>query len=86
MIPTPQPRIIRAIRIVLARHNPLEESANGVYDCCEMLAGAAAHQVLASLKAMGPVPVKPHLDTTKVYDALRRALARANYDEHLADT
>jgi hypothetical protein len=86
MIPSPQPRIIRAIRTVLARHNPLEESANGVYDCCELLAGAAADEVLASLKATGPVPVKPHLDTTKVYDALRRALARASYDEHLADT
>ena len=85
MIPSPQPRIIRAIRIVLARHNPLEEAGNGVYDSCELIVGSAAAEVLASLKATPSVSVKPHLDSTKVYEALRRALARASYDEHLAD-
>jgi hypothetical protein len=29
--------------------------------------------------------VKPHLDTPKVYEALRHTLARAGYDERLAD-
>jgi len=86
MIPTPQPPIVRAIRIVLERHNPLEESVGGVYDSCELLAGTDACEVLAALKAMEPVPVKPHLDTPNVYDALRRALARAGYDGQLADT
>ncbi|MDO8431985.1 MAG: hemerythrin domain-containing protein, partial [Candidatus Binatus sp.] len=37
MIPSPQPRIVRAIRFVLARHNPLEECPNGAYDSCEWL-------------------------------------------------
>ncbi len=86
MIPSPQPRIVRAIRAVLTLHNPLEESAGGVYDSCEWLAGAAAGEILAALKATPPVPVKPHLDTPRVYDALRRTLARAGYDKHLADT
>ena len=86
MMPSPQPGIVRAIRFVLARHNPIEESAGGVYDSCEWLAGAGASEVLAALKATTAVPVKPHLDTPKVYDALRRAPARAGYDEHLADT
>lgn len=85
MIPAPRPRIVSAIRVVLARHNPLEECAGGVYDVCEELAGAAAAQLLAALKATPQVPVKPHLDTPKVYEALRHALARAGYDEHLAD-
>ncbi len=86
MMPSPQPRIVRAIRFVLARHNPLEESASGVYDTCEWLAGAAASEVLAALKATPAVPVKPHLDTPQVNAALRRALARAGYDENLADS
>ena len=86
MMPSPQARIVRAIRFVLAQHNPLEELPGGVYDSCERLAGAAAEEILASLKAIPPVPVKPHLDTPLVYDALRRALGRAGYDEHLADT
>ena len=86
MIPTPQPPIVRAIRIVLERHNPLEESVGGLYDSCELLAGTDACEVLAALKAMGPVPVKPHLDTPNVYDALRQALAYAGYDGQLADT
>jgi hypothetical protein len=86
MMPSPQPRIVRAIRLVLARHNPLEETGSGVYDTCERLVGTAGSEVLAALEATPPVPVKPHLDTPKVYDALRRALARAGYDEHLADT
>jgi len=84
MMPPPQPRIIRAVRVVLGRHNPLEESPGGVYDVCEELAGAGAAALIAALEATPQVPVKPHLDTPKVYDALRRALARAGYDEHLA--
>src|SRR5208282_3701357 len=63
MIPPPQPQIARAIRFILARHNPIEESAGGVYDSCERLAGDAAEELLAALKATTPVPVKPHLDT-----------------------
>lgn len=85
MIPAPRPRIVGAIRVILERHNPIEECAGGVYDVCEELAGDAAAQMLAALKATPQVPVKPHLDTPKVYEALRHTLARAGYDEHLAD-
>ena len=85
MMPSPQPRIVRAIRVVLARHNPVEECPGGVYDVCEELAGAAADELLAALEATPQVPVKPHLDTPKVYEALRHTLARAGFDEHLAD-
>lgn len=85
MMPSPQPRIVRAIRVVLARHNPIEESPGGVYDACEKLAGPAAQELLAAIQATPEVPVKPHLDTPKVYAALRHTLARAGFDEHLAD-
>jgi hypothetical protein len=83
MMPSPHPRIVIAIRFVLARHNPIEEYPGGVYDVCEELAGAAAADLLAALAATPQVPVKPHLDTAKVFEALHRALARAGYDEHL---
>jgi hypothetical protein len=85
MMPSPLPRIVRAIRVVLARHNPIEESPGGVYDACDKLAGPAATELLAAIEATPEVPVKPHLDTPKVYAALRHTLARAGFDEHLAD-
>ncbi|HUO04961.1 MAG TPA: hemerythrin domain-containing protein [Candidatus Binataceae bacterium] len=85
MMPSPGPQIVSAIRFILERHNPIEESDGGVYDSCERLAGADATELLASLKAVPPVPVKPHLDTPKVHEAIRHALARAGYDEYLAD-
>jgi hypothetical protein len=46
---------------------------------------AAREDVLAAFEATGAAPVKRHLDTPRVYDALRRALVRAGYDEHIAD-
>jgi hypothetical protein len=85
MMPSPTAAIVRAIKAVLAAHNPIEEAPGGVYDTCERLAGAAADELLANLRATPAVPVKPNLDTPKVFAALRRALARAGYDEHLAD-
>jgi len=85
MMPSPTPAIARAIRTVLNKHNPIEEVPGGVYDACERLAGSASQQLLDRLRATPPVPVKPNLDTPKVFEAVRRALARAGYDEHLAD-
>jgi Hemerythrin HHE cation binding domain len=85
MMPSPQPRVVRAIRFIFARHNPIEEGPGGIYETCEVLAGAVAADLLAALKATPEVPVKPHLDTPKVYEALRHALARAGYDQSLVD-
>ena len=85
MMPSPQPRVVHAIRTILTRHNPIEESPGGVYDACEELAGDGAAELLAALKATPEVPVKPHLDTPRVYEAVRHALARAGYAENLAD-
>jgi Hemerythrin HHE cation binding domain len=85
MMPSPHPRIVRAIRFIFARHNPIEEGPAGVYEACEALAGADGAELLKALRATPQVPVKPHLDTPRVYKALQHALARAGYDERLAD-
>ena len=85
MMPSPQPRIVRAVRAILARHNPIEESPGGVYDACEKLAGDSVAELRNAIDATSQVPVKPHLDAPKVYQAIRHALARAGYAEDLAD-
>jgi hypothetical protein len=80
LVPTPTPQIVAAIRAILAGHNALEEGPSGVYDVCEQLAGAEADALLASLRAAPDVPVNPHVDSPLVFNATRRALARAGYD------
>ena len=79
-VPTPTLAIIAALRAILARHNAVEEGADGVYAACEALAGADADALLAQLHAAPPVPVNRHVDGPLVENALRRALTRAGYD------
>lgn len=84
-LPPASPAIFRALRTILAAHNPLEESPGGVYDACEQLAGAQAAQTLDAIQATPEVPVKPHLDNEKVLAAVANSLTRAGYDPHLLD-
>jgi hypothetical protein len=83
LVPTPTPRIVAAIRTVLAAHNAIEEGPGGVYEVCEQVAGAEAGALLASLRAAPGVPVNAHVDGPRIMDAARRALARAGYDLEL---
>lgn len=85
MMAPPGPRIIRAIRFVLARHNPVEENPGGVYDSCERVVGAAGDTLLAKLRATPAVPVKPWLDSPQVFEAIRHSLERAGYEPSLID-
>jgi len=85
LVPTPTPAIIAALRHVLAAHNVVEEGPEGVYECCERLAGAEAEALLAQLQAAPAVPVAPHSDGPHVMETVRRALVRAGYDEGLLD-
>jgi hypothetical protein len=79
LVPSPTPAIVRAIRGILARHNPIEEGPDGVYAICERLAGADLDALVAALGAFPDVPVSPHVDSDLATSALRRALARAGY-------
>jgi hypothetical protein len=80
LVPTPTPAIVAAIRTILKAHNPIEEGPGGLYEKCEMLAGAEVEQILAQLRSAHEVKVAAHMDAPKVIEATRRALAKAGYD------
>jgi hypothetical protein len=83
LMPNPTPSIIRAIRTVLAAHNPLEEGAGGVYDICEKLAGSEHDDLLEKIRRAPEVPTNPNATTPGIIEAARRALVRAGYDPSL---
>jgi hypothetical protein len=56
-----------------------------VYEGCEQLVGAEAEALLIQLRAAPEVPVAPDSDGPEVMAVVRRALARAGYDEALLD-
>jgi hypothetical protein len=80
LVPTPTPEIVAAIRTILKAHNSIEEGSGGLYEECETLAGAEAEQIFAQLRSAPEVRVAPHMDTAKVLESTRRALAKAGYD------
>ncbi len=79
LVPTPTHTIVRAIRAILKAHNPLEEGSGGVYEACEQLAGNEADGILDKLRSAPEVAMAPHMDSAKVIEATRRAVARAGY-------
>jgi Hemerythrin HHE cation binding domain len=80
LVPTPTPEIVAAIRTILKAHNSIEEGSGGLYEQCETLAGAEVEQIFAQLRSAPEVRVAPHMDTAKVLESTRRALAKAGYD------
>jgi hypothetical protein len=85
LMPLPAPSIIRALRAVLAAHNPIEEGTGGVYDICEKLAASEHDELLGKIRAAPEVPTTPNATTPRIIDAARRALVRAGYDPALLD-
>lgn len=83
LVPSPSPRIIAALRAILAAHNQLEEGAGGLYETCDRIAGTEAPEIVRQLSAAPEVPAAPHNDGPKVMPAARRALARAGYPDLL---
>lgn len=80
LVPTPTPRVIAALRAILKLHNPIEEDPGGMYETCEELAGAEVDEILRQLQKAPDVRVLPHVDSSFVMEAARRALARAGYE------
>lgn len=62
LVRSPSPAIVGELRAVLARHNPLEEGAEGVYATCDALAGAESEAVVERLRAQPRVPVAKYYD------------------------
>ena len=79
LMPTPTSAIIIALRAIITRHNRLEEGPDGLYECCERLAGSEAAALLEHLRAAPDVTVMPHSDSRQVLETVRRAVARARY-------
>jgi len=85
LMPIPTPSIIRALRTVLAAHNPIEEGNGGVYDICETLAAAEHDDLFGKIREAPEVPTHPNATTPRILDAARHALIRAGYDPTLLD-
>ena len=83
LVPTPTPAIVAALRRILTDHNPIEEDPGGLYETCDELLAAEADEILARLRAAPDVRVNPHVDSPLVFNATRRAVARAGYDLEL---
>lgn len=79
LVPPPTPAIIATLRMVLERHNQLEEESDGLYAVGDGLAGMASEEFVAKLKAAPAVSVMPYSDTEAVRTTMRRALERAGY-------
>lgn len=80
LVPHPSPQIIAAIRAILADHNRIEESPEGLYEVCERLAGEALEDLLAKVRSAPEVSAMPHKSDPNVFDVLRRVLLRAGYN------
>jgi hypothetical protein len=71
LVPTPNPEILKAIRTILERHNPLEEGEAGLYRLCDEALGA---DVLARLQSAPEVPLMPNSDGPLVRQHVARLL------------
>ncbi|HLI81004.1 MAG TPA: hemerythrin domain-containing protein [Candidatus Binataceae bacterium] len=85
LMPVPTPAILRAIRTVLAAHNPVEEGDGGVYEVCEKLAVSEHDELMAKILAAPEVPTNPNSTTPRIIEAARNALRRAGYDPAMLD-
>lgn len=83
LIPHPTPAILAALRAILVPHNVLEEEDGGLYAACEAALGGEAGAVLAQLQAAPDIPPAAHVDSPRVFDSIRRAIAAAGYDIRL---
>jgi hypothetical protein len=62
LVRSPTIAIIDELRILLARHNALEEGPDGLYATCDRLAAADAPAIVARLRVQPKVPVAPFYD------------------------
>jgi hypothetical protein len=85
LVPTPTPAIVAALRRILTDHNLIEEDPGGLYETCDDMLAAEADEILARLRTVPDVRVNPHVDSPLVFNATRRAVARAGYDLELPE-
>lgn len=83
LVPSPRGAVLRALKMVLAVHNQVEEGPDGVYAECDRISGAESQALVERLRAAPEVPAAAHVDGPKVESAARRALTRAGFDVSL---
>lgn len=83
LVLSPTPRIAAALAVVIERHNPLEEGADGVYRACDLILGERAQEIADKLAVTAEVPVSSYNDTPNALASAKRALARAGYADLL---
>jgi hypothetical protein len=80
LVPTPDAALAGEIRLLLERHNPLEEGPRGAYAACDALAAAEVEALLERARAAPPVPMAKHFDGAGTWrraeDALHAAEAQ----------
>jgi hypothetical protein len=62
LVPSPTASICDELRVLLGKHNALEEGSSGLYAICDELAGPEASAVVERLRAQPVVPVAKHYD------------------------
>ena len=83
LVPSPRSAVVNALKVVLAKHNAIEEGTAGVYAECDRIVGPEFVGLLGRLQAAAEVPVAGHVDSEKVEASARRALTRAGFDSNL---
>jgi hypothetical protein len=72
------------IQSILEVHNELEEQEGGLYESLEDMAGPETEQILVQLKSTPPVAVLPNNEKTEVFEAAKKAVARAGHEFKVA--
>lgn len=62
LVRSPTQPLVDALRVILGRHNPLEEGHEGLYATCDRAAGGDAEGVVDRLRAQPTVPVAKYYD------------------------
>lgn len=83
LVPPPSAPIIAAIRAILADHNRIEESPQGLYDLCEQMKEADA--LMAKVLSAPDLVATPYNPDPNVLNRVRRILEKAgyNFDDYL---
>ncbi len=75
LVPTPTPALLGTLRELLDDHNPLEETAEGLYDMYEQLGRGELDMLIARARAIPPVRASKHVDGPRVDEHVARMLA-----------
>jgi hypothetical protein len=85
LVLTPTPIIVKAIRTILAAHNPKEEGPSGIYSQCENLPGFDSKEILLRLHDAPAIAMADYVDSPLAIASARNAIVRAGYDSGMLD-